>query len=160
MITYKKITDFFETIVSKHYQLQAFQSGELSEIDPNKLDQQDFPLMFLQPNTTTINERTMTYSFDVYILTQVLDDGTGINDAYSQTLLMMKDVVSEFRQILSSDSLLGNTDEGKFEYIIQLPISCEPFTERFANLLTGWNATFNIEVHNENNLCIAPIDNS
>ena len=158
MITFKKIVDLFDSIVTNHYQLQSFQSGELSEIDPDKLDQQDFPLLFLQPNTATINERTLTYSFDIFILTQVLDDGTGVNDAYSQTLLMIKDVVSEFRQILSSSSFIADAD--KNEYIIQLPISCDPFTERFANLLTGWSATFSIEVSNENNLCIAPIATS
>jgi len=158
MITFKKIVDLFESIVTKHYQLQAFQSGEISEIDPNKLDQQDFPLLFLQPNTATIDERTLTYSFDIYILTQVLDDGTGINDSYSQTLLLKKDVVSEFRQILSSSSFVADAD--KHEYIIELPISCDPFTERFANLLTGWTSTISIEVNNENNLCIAPIATS
>ena len=158
MITFKKIVDLFESIVTKHYQLQAFQSGEISEIDPNKLDQQEFPLLFLQPNTATIDIRTLTYSFDIFILTQVLDDGTGVNDAYSQTLLMMKDVVSEFRQILSSNSFVADAD--KSEYIIQLPVVCDPFTERFANLLTGWTATISIEVNNENNLCIAPIATS
>ena len=131
MITFKKIVDLFESIVSKHYQLQGFQSGELSEVDPNKLNQLDFPLLFLQPSTAVIDTRTLDYTFNVFILTQVLDDETGINDAYSQTLLMMKDVISEFRQILSSSSFVDATD--KSEYVIQLPVSCEPFTERFAN---------------------------
>ena len=158
MITFKKIVDLFENIVTKHYQLQVFQTGELSEADVNKLDQQDFPLLFLEPSTTTIDVRTLIYSFDMYILTQVLDDGTGVDDSYSQTLLMMQDVISEFRQVLSSSSFIADAD--KSEYIIQLPISCEPFTERFANLLTGWNATISIEVSNENNLCIAPIATS
>ena len=158
MVTFKKIIDLFETIVSKHYQLQVFQTGELSEVDINKLDQQDFPLLFLEPNTATIDVRTLIYSFDIYILTQVLDDGTGIDDSYSQTLLMMQDVVAEFRQILSSSSFVTGAD--KSEYIIQLPISCEPFTERFANLLTGWSSTISIEVSNANNLCIAPISTS
>ena len=158
MITFKNVIDLFQEIVNKHFQLQTLQTGELSEVDINKLNQQDFPLLFLQPSTTTIDVRTLIYSFDIYVLTQVLDDGTSTNDSYSQTLLIMKDIVSEFRQILSSSSFVPASD--KSEYIIQLPISCEPFTERFANLLTGWESNISIEVSNENNLCIAPISNS
>tara|TARA_R100001015_G_C4633538_1_gene198643 strand:- start:506 stop:982 length:477 start_codon:yes stop_codon:yes gene_type:complete len=158
MITFKNVIDLFESIVSKHFQLKTFQTGELSEVDVNKLNQQDFPLLFLEPNNTTIDVRTLNYSVDIYILTQVLDDGTSTNDSYSQTLLIMQDVVAEFRQILSSSSFVADAD--KHEYIIELPIICEPFTERFANLLTGWNTTITIEVSNANNLCIAPISNS
>ena len=158
MITFKNVIDLFESIVSKHFQLKTFQTGELSEVDVNKLNQQDFPLLFLEPNNTTIDIRTLNYSVDIYILTQVLDDGTSTDDSYSQTLLIMQDVVAEFRQILSSSSFVPDSD--KHEYIIDLPITCEPFTERFANLLTGWNTTINIEVSNTNNLCIAPISNS
>ena len=158
MITFKNVIDLFESIVSKHFQLKTFQTGELSEVDVNKLNQQDFPLLFLEPNNTTIDVRTLNYSVDIYILTQVLDDGTSTNDSYSQTLLIMQDVVAEFRQILSSSSFVADAD--KHEYIIELPITCEPFTERFANLLTGWNTTITIEVSNANNLCIAPISNS
>ena len=158
MITFKNVIDLFESIVSKHFQLKTFQTGELSEVDVNKLNQQDFPLLFLEPNNTTIDVRTLNYSVDIYILTQVLDDGTSTNDSYSQTLLIMQDVVAEFRQILSSSSFVADAD--KHEYIIELPITCEPFTERFANLLTGWNTTITIEVSNANNLCIAPISSS
>ena len=36
-------------------------------------------------------------------------------------------------------------------------LSCEPFTDRFENLLSGWKGTFNITVQAQNNACIAPI---
>ena len=161
MITFKNLVDAFNEIATKHFQIHKFESGELSEIDVEKMDATQFPMMFLQPSTTTIDERTMTYSVEIFILDQTQEDDTGINDSYSDTLLILKDVIAEFRQIKSSASFLGTTtvdnrESDKDEYIIEFPISCEPFTERFANLLTGWNANITIQVHNENNLCIAP----
>ena len=44
------------------------------------------------------------------------------------------------------------------EVVLELPISAEPFTARFDNLLTGWSATISMEVNNPNNLCIVPVD--
>lgn len=165
MITFKNLVNAFSDITTNHYQLQKFLSGELSEIDPEKLDQTQFPMMFLQPNIATVDVRTMTYSVDIFILTLIQDDGTGIDDSYSETLLILKDVIAEFRQIMSSSSFFANTSvdarrNDKNQYIIQFPISCDPFTERFSNLLTGWSATISIQVNNENDLCNAPISTS
>jgi hypothetical protein len=72
-------------------------------------------------------------------------------DTYSQTLSILQDVIAEFKQNLSSKSWVDD------EVVLQLPITIEPFTARFNNLLTGWSSTINIDVNNKNNLCIAPI---
>ena len=42
--------------------------------------------------------------------------------------------------------------------VLELPISAEPFTARFDNILTGWSAEISVDVNNPNNLCIAPIE--
>jgi len=61
-------------------------------------------------------------------------------------------VINEFHQNLYSTSWVDD------EVILNLPISCEPFTAKFDNLLTGWSATLSMQVNNKNNLCVVPID--
>ena len=73
-------------------------------------------------------------------------------DTYSETLQILNDVIAEFKHSLSTQSWVDD------EVILQLPITCSPFTARFNNLLTGWSATINIDVINKNNLCIAPVE--
>ena len=46
------------------------------------------------------------------------------------------------------------------EVVLNMPINAEPFTVRFSNMLTGWNATFTMQVNNANSLCNAPIEPS
>ena len=36
-------------------------------------------------------------------------------------------------------------------------LSCEPFTDRFENLLSGWKGTFNITVQAQNSACESPM---
>jgi len=41
--------------------------------------------------------------------------------------------------------------------VLNLPVTADPFTARFNNLLTGWSANLSVQVNNTNNLCIVPI---
>lgn len=81
---------------------------------------------------------------------QIQEDMADIDDTYSETLLIIKDVISNFRQAVQTESWADQRTD------IEMPITLTPFTSRFANLLTGWAGTFNIVVNNENNLCIVP----
>ena len=93
----------------------------------------------------------MTYSFDVYVLDMIQEDMDDRNDTFSENLQILQDVINEFKQNLYSTSWVAN------EIVLDIPITAEPFTARFDNVLTGWNATLNIQVNNTNNLCISPI---
>ena len=106
--------------------------------------------MYVEPQPVLIDTQTLTYSFDVIIADRILEDYSNQTDAYSETLQIMKDVIANFRQSMSSTSWADSRTE------IELPISLNPFTSRFANMLTGWVGTFNIVVNNDNNLCISP----
>ena len=79
---------------------------------------------------------------------------TDIDDTYSETLLIIKDVIANFRQAVQTKSWADQRTD------IEMPINLTPFTSRFSNLLTGWAGTFNIVVNNENNLCIVPQTNN
>lgn len=159
MITFRNALGFLETIADKHYMINSFHSGFLDEVDINKLGATDYVILYAEPGSATVDKGVMTYNFTIYVLDMINDEvGDAPNnerlgrvDTLSENLQIMQDVINEFHQNLYSTSWVDD------EVILNLPISCEPFTARFDNLLTGWSATLSMQVNNKNNLCIVPI---
>jgi len=163
MITYKNIIDDFNTIATNHFLINSFHSGLLDEVDINKLDQSDFPILYVEPGNTNIDKGVLTYTFTVFTINKIKEDLTNRQEVWSEMLQIMQDIIAEFRQNLSVQT--ANDPGKKFSYIpnevvLNLPISAEPFTVRFANMLTGWSASFTMQVNNHNSLCDAPIEPS
>jgi len=164
MITYKNIIDDFNTIATNHFLINSFHSGMLDEVDLNKLDQSDFPILYVEPGNTNIDKGVMTYTFTVFTMNLIKEDLSNREEVWSEMLQIMQDIIAEFRQNLSVQTSGGDSGK-KFSYVpnevvLNMPINAEPFTVRFANMLTGWNATFTMQVNNANSLCDAPIEPS
>ena len=164
MVTLKNIIDDFSNIATNHYLINSFHSGFLDEVDINKLDQADFPILYCEPGTATIDMGVLTYSFTIFVLDVLKEDLTNRNAVWTNTLQTTQDVVAEFRQNLALQTSGGDSGK-KFSYVpdeavLELPITTEPFTARFANILTGWSTSMSIQVNNANNLCNAPIEPS
>tara|TARA_R100001463_G_scaffold20837_3_gene50562 strand:- start:6433 stop:6924 length:492 start_codon:yes stop_codon:yes gene_type:complete len=159
MITFRNAVGFLETIADKHYMINSFHSGFLDEVDINKLGATDYVILYAEPGTATVDKGVMTYTFTIYVLDMINDEvGDAPNnerlgrlDTLSENLQILQDVINEFHQNLYSTSWVDD------EVVLELPISCEPFTARFDNLLTGWSASISMQVNNKNNLCIVPI---
>ena len=164
MITYKNFIDDFKTVATNHFLINSFHSGMLDEVDINKLDQADFPILYVEPGNTNIDMGVMTYTFTVFTMNLIKEDLSNREEVWSEMLQIMQDVISEFRQNLSVQTSGGDSGK-KFSYIpnevvLNLPINAEPFTVRFANMLTGWSATFTMQVNNPNSLCNSHIEPS
>jgi hypothetical protein len=159
MITFRNVLGFFETIASKHLEINSFHSGFMDEVDINKLGATDYVILYAEPGNATINTGVLTYTFTIYVLDMINDEvGDAPNkerlgriDTFSENLNILQDVINEFKQNLYSTSWVDD------EVLLTLPITAEPFTARFNNLLTGWSASISLEVNNPNNLCIVPI---
>jgi len=159
MITFRNAVGFLETIADKHYMINSFHSGFLDEVDINKLGATDYVILYAEPGSATVDKGVMTYNFTIYVLDMINDavgdapnnERLGRLDTLSENLQILQDVINEFHQNLYSTSWVDN------EVVLELPISCEPFTARFDNLLTGWSASISMQVNNKNNLCIVPI---
>jgi len=106
----------------------------------------------------------LTYSFTIFVLDMLKEDLTNRNTVWTNNLQITQDIIAEFRQNLAVQTSGADINK-KLSYVpneavLELPISTEPFTARFANILTGWSATMSIQVNNANNLCDAPIEPS
>jgi hypothetical protein len=159
MISFRNVLGYLETIAEKHLMINSFHSGFMDEVDINKLGATDYVILYAEPGTATIDKGVMTYSFTIYVLDMINEEvGDAPNkerlgrvDTLSENLNILQDVISEFHRSLYSTSWVDG------EVLLELPISAEPFTARFDNLLTGWSATISMEVNNPNNLCIVPV---
>ena len=159
MITFRNAVGFLETIADKHYMINSFHSGFMDEVDINKLGATDYVILYAEPGAATVDKGVMTYNFTIYVLDMINDEvGDAPNnerlgrlDTLSENLQILQDVINEFHQNLYSTSWVDD------EVVLDLPISCEPFTARFDNLLSGWSASISMQVNNKNNLCIVPI---
>ena len=149
-ITYRQMIETFKTIATNHNEIHSFNSGSLNDVDIEKMDLSNFPIMYIEPKPVSVDAQTLTYSFTVIIADQIQEDMTGIDDAYSETLLTLKDVIANFRQATQTESWADQRTS------LEMPISLSPFTSRFSNMLTGWAGTFNIVCQNQNNLCNVP----
>ena len=151
MITFKNVVGYLQTIADNHLELQSFHSGYLDEVDIAKLGAADYTILYAEPGTATINTGVLTYSFTLYVMDLIQDDLSDRNDAFSETLQILQDVINEFKHSLYTTSWVDG------QVVLDVPISAEPFTAKFDNELTGWNATITVQVNNPNNLCISPI---
>jgi hypothetical protein len=160
MITFRNVLGYLETIADKHFQIKSFHSGFMDEVDINKLGATDYIILYAEPGTATIDKGVMTYTFTIYVLDMISDaigdspnkERLGRIDTLSENLQIIQDVINEFHQNLYSTSWVDD------EVFLELPVSAEPFTARFDNLLSGWSATLSIQVNNPNNLCIVPVE--
>jgi len=164
MITYKNIVDDFNTIATNHYLINSFHSAMLDEVDIDKMDLTNFPILYIEPGATTIEQGMLTYTFTVFTISLIKEDLTDRNVVWTDMLQIMQDVIAEFKQNLSLQTSGGDSGK-KYSYVpdevvLDMPISAEPFTVRFSNMLTGWSAEFSLQVNNANSLCNAPIEPS
>ena len=160
MITFRNVVGFLETIAEKHYEIKSFHSGFMDEVDINKLGATDYVILYAEPGQAVVDKGVLTYTFTLYVLDMINEEvGDAPNkerlgrvDTLSENLQILQDVINEFHHSLYSTSWVDD------EVVLDLPITCEPFTARFNNLLTGWSASISMQVNNPNNLCISPID--
>jgi hypothetical protein len=164
MVTFSNIIKTFNNVADNHYIINSFHSGFLDEVDINKMDLQDFPILYCEPGSATIEQGVLTYSVTVFVLDILKEDLSNRNDVWTNTLEITQDIIADFKQNLSIQT--SGSDSGKKtsyadnEVVIEMPINSDPFTARFANILSGWSSTISLQVNNTNNLCNAPINPS
>ncbi len=152
MQTIKKIDEVFQNIVDNHKQLNSLQRHSFDEMDINKVNVTDYPILYAQVTSSTIEGNEIEFEYEVVVASIVLESQLStINDVYNQTHIILQDVIAFLH--MEADAL--PEDE---RFVIDLPINTEPFTGRFTNLLTGWGCTISIRVPLALNLCEAAFD--
>jgi hypothetical protein len=125
--------------------------GDLSDIDLQK--QTMFPLAHMIVDSVTHAEKTMQFSFTILTMDQIDTTKEYVNDLFlgnSNT----HDILNT--QLAVSNRLVTRLRKGQlYEDGYQLvgDATCEPFFDRFENVLAGWATTFTVEIFNDLDYC-------
>lgn len=151
MITYSGIVSYFKDFANKHTQINSFSFGELEQLETKKIN--EYPILHILVTGTTIEDNTISYDVDAYILTGInegrSDESEWREDSLASTLLIMQDLRSEFfkgKYIVNPQLLLQGSES----------ISCTPIDESFNNRVFGWSTSITVEGVNESTQCNIP----
>ena len=155
MRQFYNITKTLKDTLEAHSQVNVVTFGDIFDVDLNK--QTIFPLSHIMVNQAIIEGQVVRVNLSIMCM-DVIDEtkenlrdqkepfynNSNEQDILNTQLQVINDVVTKLRKgQLYTDlyQLDGNP-------------TCVPFTERFENLLTGWTATFDVLLpNNEISVC-------
>ena len=147
---YYQITEALEGAASANDQVNQVTWGNIFDLDFRKQDM--FPIAHIITGSAVLQERTITYEFDLLVMDIVdyskdskdLIEGNMMKqDIYHRTLAAISEILATFRRGTEYDAYFRLAND---------PIA-EPFDEDMEANVCGWKATLQIEAINPNNIC-------
>jgi|TARA_R100000734_G_scaffold2267_1_gene2336 hypothetical protein len=125
--------------------------GNITDVDLGK--QTMFPLAHMIIDNVVHAEKTMQFSFTILTMEQVDSNKDFVDDLFLGNT-NTHDILNT--QLSVSNRLITRLRKGQmYEDGYQLvgDATCEPFFDRFENVLAGWATTFTVEIFNDLNYC-------
>jgi len=125
--------------------------GDISDIDLQK--QTMFPLGHVIINNVTNLEKVLQFSFTVLTMEQIDSVNEYVDDLWTGNS-NMQDILNT--QLAVSNGLIAKLKRGQLYadgYELVGNPTCEPFFDRFENILAGWATTFTIQIFNDTSAC-------
>lgn len=146
---YEITTDLKNELIGSPF-VNTVTEGSIFEVDLNK--QTIFPLSHIMVNNVTIDSNVMTFNISVIAMDIVDVSKTETTDVFLGND-NEQDVLNT--QLAVLQRLAASIEHGTLadKYELGGAPSCEPFTERFENLLAGWTMTFDLIVENQMSIC-------
>tara|TARA_R100001082_G_scaffold5791_1_gene3923 strand:- start:698 stop:1207 length:510 start_codon:yes stop_codon:yes gene_type:complete len=155
--SYNNVIDTIKCIGEQHLNIKTVTNGDIWEIDLERTN--IFPLFHINPVSVNINQGQRVFNFQLFIMDLVEPNEANEQEVMSDTLEIMTDIISIFKHgeiLYTYDASAGEEPR----YFINNDFTCEPFTERFANSVTGWVMDLEVIVESELNSCNVPIDST
>ena len=146
MTTYNQIVKAFEAFCVAHKQVNTFFSGKEWNF---QAETNVYPSVIMTPQPSTIGRGGITLTFNVFVADILNADRTNLDEVYSDTLLIMTDIVSYFKD--------SEGEEGIDFTLNDENVAVEPFEETLDDVVAGWAATINISFPYSGNLCDVPV---
>jgi len=151
MSGYYTLIDTLRTLLIGSPFVNQVTEGDLYDIDLSK--QTIFPLSHIMVNNVSILPNVLKASITIIAMdivdisksepTSLFIDNTNRQDVLNTQLIMLSRIVAQ----------LTNGETFEDNYQLEGEPSCEPFTDRFENLLAGWTMTFDVLIPNEMTSC-------
>ena len=151
MNSFYNIIDKIKEVVSAEPFNNEITFGDIADIDLKK--QSLFPLAHIMVNNMNIEEQHVTFNITLFLM-----DLVDISNEPDATLFLGND---NRQDILNTQAALATrvirvlqkSDLYKDQFQLIGTASCEPFTERFDNMLAGWAITFDVGAKDEMTYC-------
>jgi hypothetical protein len=151
MNSFYRVIDSIKDAVSAEPFNHQVTFGDIADIDLQK--QSLFPLCHIMINNATITENIVQQNITIFLM-----DLVDVSNSEDTSLFLGND---NRQDILNTQLALGTrimrvlqkADMYRQEFEIEGDASCEPFTERFENMLAGWAITFTINTNTDMTYC-------
>jgi len=125
--------------------------GSIFDVDLNK--QTIFPLVHLMVNSATFETNVVRFNVSLIAMDIVDISKKEVTDLFRGNN-NEQDVLNTQLEVLNrAYALLLHGDLWDDKFVVDGNPNCEPFTERFENLLAGWTMTLDILIPNEVTIC-------
>lgn len=151
MSGYYTLIDTLRTLLIGSPFVNQVTEGDLYDIDLSK--QTIFPLSHIMVNNVSILPNVLKANITIIAMdivdvskseaTDIFKDNNNRQDVLNTQLIMLSRIVAQ----------LTNGETFEDNYQLEGEPSCEPFTDRFENLLAGWTMTFDVLIPNEMTSC-------
>ena len=142
MLTYKKIITLLRYFADNHGQIKSTGYGQISSIAQTQNIQ--YPLMFISPSSSSIEDQVLDLEFNVLIMDRLQDSLDNEVEIHSDML----SIASDLRVWL-------NTDASDYFSVIESS-NVQFFSERFGDYLGGVNLKIKINAEWDWNSCTIP----
>ena len=146
-----QLTETINTQLLADVNINTVSTGDITDVNLNKQD--IFPLGHILINSVTDEEQVLRFNITVIAADIVdqskeltLDRFTGNNNE-QDILNTQLAVLNKLIQVLRKGQLYID------KYQLEGNPTCEPFYDRFENLLAGWSCTMDILIHNDITIC-------
>tara|TARA_B100001094_G_C18094017_1_gene752006 strand:+ start:649 stop:1122 length:474 start_codon:yes stop_codon:yes gene_type:complete len=125
--------------------------GDITDVDLQK--QTMFPLAHVIIDSVTHAEKSMQFTYTILTMEQIDSSKEYVADLFLGNN-NTHDILNT--QLSVSNKLVTRLRKGQLYadgYELVGDATCEPFFDRFDNLLAGWATTFTVEIFNDLNYC-------
>ena len=131
--------------------INTVSTGDITDVNLNKQD--IFPLGHILINSVTDEEQVLRFNITV-IAADIVDQSKELtldrfvgNNNEQDILNTQLAVLNKLIQVLRKGQLYID------KYQLEGNPTCEPFYDRFENMLAGWSCTMDVLIHNDITIC-------
>lgn len=151
MVGFYTIIDKLKAELNSSPFVNSVTEGSIFNVDLAK--QTIFPLSHIMVNSASFEENVMRFNVSIIAMDIVdvsKDEATDVfvgNDNEQDVLNTQLSVLQRVYEVMRRGTLYTEL------FQVDGSPNCEPFTERFENLLAGWTMTFDVLVPNQMSIC-------
>ena len=157
-VLYYNVLNYFKTIMTNHPSIQRVTYGDNWSLDSEEFPQ--YPIGNIIITNARFEDKVLHYTIQLTIADKVkLKNNESIGSSNSQDIPFYgtDDTVDIHANTLSIlNDLLSFTEFGVNAFEIVSEPNAKPFKNEFPNALAGWVCTFDLEVFNQQDICLFP----